>query len=61
MRVVATDEYGRHILQGLLQVDMNEKKIRMAMISMMKMTRMTMILMTILMAKCVGSKTGRRG
>ena len=25
MRVVATDEYGRHILQGLLHVDMNEK------------------------------------
>ena len=46
MRVVATDEYGGHILQGLLHVDMNEK-ILMAMMSiMLTMTTMnrTMII-----------------
>ena len=56
MRVVATDEYGQHILQGLSHVDMNEK-ILMAMMSIMStmttMTRMKIILTTMMMTKCV--------
>ena len=70
MRVVATDEYGGHILQGLLHVDMNEKS-RMKILMTMLLMVSTMTTMTTIMiiwrgwlwrsVLCVGSKTGRRG
>ena len=59
-RVAATVEYGRRILQGLLHLHFNQKKIRMK-ISMALILTMTTILMLLMMlTKCVGSKSGRR-
>ena len=57
-RVVATDEYGRRILQGLLHLHFNQKKIRVKI--SMELILMILMLLTILMPKCVGSKSGRR-
>ena len=59
-RVVATDEHGRRILQGLLHLHFNQKKIRMKISMALILTMTTILMLSMMTTKCVGSKTGRR-
>ena len=59
-RVVATDEYGRRILQGLLHLHFNQKKISMKISMALILTMTTILMLSMMTTKCVGSKTGRR-